>query len=279
MKPFSLNIKGRLHTWNRPVVMGILNITPDSFYAGSRTPDTDSLKERVARMLKEGADIIDVGACSTRPGSDPVGIDEEMNRLCRALPVIRRIAPEAIISVDTFRAEIARTAITELDCDIINDISGGERDPEMIQTVASLQVPYVLTHCRNMTEQASSDITPDVMKDLSEKFNELSLAGVNDVIIDPGIGFGKTLEQNYDILRSLPLFHVFHLPVLVGISRKSLICKLLNIDSADALDATSALHAMCLDRGASILRVHDVKAARNCITIHSRLSNQTTAYA
>lgn len=271
---FSLNIGGRLVEYGRPAVMGIINVTPDSFYAGSRTFDAEAIECRVRAMLDEGADIIDVGAYSSRPGADDVSAEEEYDRLARGLEVIRRAAPDAIVSVDTFRASVARKAVSSFGALVINDISGGLLDEDMFGTVAELRVPYIMMHMRgtpaDMQQHCDYDnLAADILAELGERLGRLTLMGVNDVIIDPGFGFSKTLAQNYELLASLPLFGLFHRPILVGVSRKSMATRLLGIDSADALNATTVLNTLALDRGASILRVHDVSAARQAVDIYT----------
>lgn len=276
MRPFTLNIRGELRHYDRPVVMGILNVTPDSFYAGSRAVSEDQIAEHVSRMAYEGADIIDIGAYSSRSGADEVSENEEIERLRRGMAILRDINKEIVVSVDTFRANVARVAVEELGCDIVNDISGGDLDPEMTDTVAELKCPYILMHMRgtpaNMQEFTQyNDVAADVMAEMAERLSLAAFAGINDVILDPGFGFSKTLEQNYALMRELPAFQVFHRPLLVGISRKSMITKLLEISTADALNATTALNAMALDRGADILRVHDVAAAVQAVRLYSAL--------
>lgn len=270
--PFSLNIGGRLVGYTRPAVMGIVNVTPDSFYAGSRTTDAEAVERRVAAMLGEGVDIIDVGAYSSRPGAADVSPEEEYERLARGLEAVRRVAPDAIVSVDTFRASVARKAVSAFGQLIINDISGGALDDDMFETVAELGVPYIMMHMRgtpaDMQQHCDYDsLASDILAELGERLGRLTLMGVNDIIVDPGFGFSKTLAQNYELLASLPLFVLFHRPLLVGLSRKSMATRLLGIDSADALNATTVLNTLALDRGASILRVHDVAAARQAVDI------------
>lgn len=270
--PFSLNIGGRLVDYTRPAVMGIVNVTPDSFYAGSRTTDAEAVERRVAAMLGEGVDIIDVGAYSSRPGAADVSPDEESERLARGLEVVRRGAPEAVVSVDTFRASVARKAVSDFGPLIINDISGGALDDDMFETVAELGVPYIMMHMRgtpaDMQQHCDYDsLASDILAELGERLGRLTLMGVSDIIVDPGFGFSKTLAQNYELLASLPLFALFHRPLLVGLSRKSMATRLLGIDTADALNATTVLNTLALDRGASILRVHDVAAARQAVDI------------
>lgn len=270
--PFSLNIGGRLVDYTRPAVMGIVNVTPDSFYAGSRTTDAEAVGRRVTAMLGEGVDIIDVGAYSSRPGAADVSPDEESERLARGLEAVRRVAPEAVVSVDTFRASVARKAVSDFGPLIINDISGGALDDDMFETVAELGVPYIMMHMRgtpaDMQQHCDYDsLASDILAELGERLGRLTLMGVSDIIVDPGFGFSKTLAQNYELLASLPLFALFHRPLLVGLSRKSMATRLLGIDTADALNATTVLNTLALDRGASILRVHDVAAARQAVDI------------
>ena len=277
--PFSLNIGGTLHEFFRPQVMGILNITPDSFYAQSRSFDHKSMSDQVHLLLAYGADMIDIGAYSSRPGADDVTPEEELRRLEMGLKVIRDIDSDIIVSVDTFRADVAREAIA-MGANIINDISGGNLDDKMFDTVASLKVPYILMHMRGTPQTMSSltqydDITADVIRDLSEKVNRLSLLGVNDVIVDPGFGFGKTIEQNFEMMRNLEAFNVFGCPLLVGISRKSMIYRTLDISAEQALSGTTTLNTMALLSGASILRVHDVKEARQSIKLLELTYNKT----
>lgn len=270
--PFSLNIGSRLVDYTRPAVMGIVNVTPDSFYAGSRTTDAEAVGRRVTAMLGEGVDIIDVGAYSSRPGAADVSPEEEYERLARGLEAVRRVAPEAVVSVDTFRASVARKAVSAFGQLIINDISGGALDDDMFETVAELGVPYIMMHMRgtpaDMQQHCDYDsLASDILAELGERLGRLTLMGVSDIIVDPGFGFSKTLAQNYELLASLPLFALFHRPLLVGLSRKSMATRLLGIDTADALNATTVLNTLALDRGASILRVHDVAAARQAVDI------------
>lgn len=270
--PFSLNIGGRLVDYTRPAVMGIVNVTPDSFYAGSRTTDAEAVERRVAAMLGEGVDIIDVGAYSSRPGAADVSPEEESERLARGLEAVRRVAPDAVVSVDTFRASVARKAVSDFGPLIINDISGGALDDDMFETVAELGVPYIMMHMRgtpaDMQQHCNYDsLASDILAELGERLGRLTLMGVNDIIVDPGFGFSKTLAQNYELLAALPLFALFHRPLLVGLSRKSMATRLLGIDTADALNATTVLNTLALDRGASILRVHDVADARQAVDI------------
>ena len=228
--PFSLNLKGCLHVYNRPQVMGIVNVTPDSFYSGSRTMDETEIGLRIESMIEDGVDFIDIGAYSSRPGAGDISPQEEMNRLRKGMAVLRGIAPEIPVSVDTFRADVAKAAIEEMGADIINDISGGALDSNMFDMVARLKTPYILMHMRGTpaTMQqftAYADVVADVVSDLSVKLRQLRLAGVADAIVDPGFGFSKNLEQNFKLMNDLSAFSVLDCPVLVGISRKSMITK------------------------------------------------------
>lgn len=277
MKTFSLNIRGRLIDYNRPAVMAIVNVTPDSFYEGSRNTTADSITESVRRAIGEGADMIDLGGYSSRPGADTVAPDEELRRLAAGLEAVRKIDTDIPVSVDTFRADVARRCVTDLGADIINDISGGDLDPEMFATVAELRVPYILMHMRGTpaTMQSMTDypdgVTAGVIAELAPKIERLSLLGVNDVIVDPGFGFAKTLEQNYALLRDLGAFALFGRPLLIGVSRKSMATRLLGITAAEALNATTVINTLALERGASILRVHDVREAREAVDITTAL--------
>ncbi|MDD5840033.1 MAG: dihydropteroate synthase [Bacteroidales bacterium] len=279
---FTLNIRGRLVTFDRPAVMGILNVTPDSFFSGSRAMSAYDIERRVETMLTQGVDIIDIGACSTRPGAEPVSDDEETARLSRGMEIVRRLAPDIPVSVDTFHASVARRAVTTMGCDIVNDISGGTLDDNMAATVADLHCPYILMHMRGtpatmqtLTEYGD-DVTATVISELQRQVRRFEQAGVADIIIDPGFGFAKTVDQNYAVMAGLRRFAIFGRPVLVGISRKSMITKVLSIRADEALEATTALNAYALDRGADILRVHDVAAARQAVDIHVRIASASS---
>ena len=279
---FTLNIRARLVTFDRPAVMGILNVTPDSFFSGSRAMSAYDIERRVETMLTQGVDIIDIGACSTRPGAEPVADDEETVRLSRGMEIVRRLAPDIPVSVDTFRASVARRAVTTMGCDIVNDISGGTLDDNMVATVADLHCPYILMHMRGTptTRQTfteyGDDVTATVISELQRQVRRFEQAGVADIIIDPGFGFAKTVDQNYAVMAGLRRFAIFGRPVLVGISRKSMITKALSIRADEALEATTALNAYALDRGADILRVHDVAAARQAVDIHVRIASASS---
>lgn len=255
-----------------PQVMGILNVTPDSFYGESRTGTPDALLLRASQFLEEGASILDIGAYSSRPGAADVSEEEEIARLRPALELLFSHHPEAIVSIDTFRARVAEICVEEYGVAIINDISGGELDSRMFETVARLQVPYILTHIQGtpLTMQQAphyEDLIKEIFLYMEEKLQRLYALGVNDVILDPGFGFGKTLDHNYELLASLQEFSLFKRPLLAGVSRKSMITNMLNVPSEEALNGTTALHTIALMKGADILRVHDVKQAVEAVEI------------
>lgn len=267
MKPFTLNIRGNLLRVERPMIMGIINVTPDSFWEGSRAADADSIAGRAAAMIADGADIIDLGACSTRPGAETCDASTEEARIAVGVEAVRSVSADIPLSVDTFRASVARSAV-ERGADIVNDISGGDLDPEMMPTVASLHVPYIMMHMRGTpaTMQSMCDyhegVVTEVVADLSRKIERFRLAGVADIIADPGLGFAKTVGQNYELLRATAeIEELLGTPVLIGLSRKSMLTRPLGITAAEALEATTAANTLALVNGAAILRVHDVKAA------------------
>jgi dihydropteroate synthase len=276
----TLLCNGKLVDLSKPLIMGVINVTSDSFFDGSMFRMSYKIAQRAEQILKDGGKIIDVGACSSRPGSLPVGEDQEIKQLSKALSAIRKKFPEAIISIDTFRANVARTMYENFNIDMVNDISAGEMDPNMFQTVADLKVAYVLMHMkgtpRNMQEDPryEGDIIKELFGYLTKKVEKLKLLGVKDIIIDPGFGFGKNLDHNYTILKNLESFKIFELPILVGLSRKSMIYKLLETCPDKALNGTTALNAVALLNGASILRVHDVKEAAETIKIINFLNYQ-----
>lgn len=262
----SLNLRGRLYEIGEPKVMGILNVTPDSFYAESRTDSEEEIAARVRQMVDEGADMIDIGGCSSRPGAADVSPEEEMARLRRGLRTVRRLCPDIPVSVDTYRADVARMCVEEEGADIVNDISGGTLDRQMFRTVARLGVPYVLTHIKGTpaTMQDSpryEDVCEEVTRFFADRLDCLCLMGAKDIILDPGFGFGKTLDDNYRLLSCLDDLGIFGLPVLVGVSRKSMVYNLTGGTPQTALNATTAVHTIALMKGAEILRVHDVNAA------------------
>ena len=261
---YTINVHGQLMALSKPQVMGILNVTPDSFYAGSRMQNDQSIAERANQIVAEGATMIDVGGCSTRPGSEPVSEAEEMQRLRLALGVVRREQPHAVVSVDTFRPDVARMAVEEFGVDIINDVSEGST--EMYRMIARLRVPYIL-----MSVQPT---LRDMLLAFAREVQLLRDFGVKDIILDPGFGFGKTVAQNYQVMNNLERLQVMELPLLVGISRKSMIFKLLGLTPDESLNGTSVLNTIALMKGASILRVHDVKEAMECVRIVESLNGQ-----
>ena len=262
----TLNLRGKLYSLCEPKIMGILNVTPDSFYAESRTSDEEHIAARVQQLMDDGADMIDIGGYSSRPGADDVSPEEEMNRLRRGLRVVRRLYPEVPVSVDTFRADVARMCVEEEGADIINDISGGMMDRQMFRTVARLGVPYILMHMQGTPDTMQQaphydNLRREVMLYFAERIDRLCQMGAKDIIVDPGFGFGKTLEHNYELFHHLDDFNLFNLPLLVGISRKSMIYKLLGGTPQTSLNGTTVLNTIALMKGAHILRVHDVKEA------------------
>jgi len=271
-KSYTININGRLMDLSVPKVMGILNVTPDSFFSSSRYMSEDGILQRVEQIIDDGADILDVGACSTRPGIELVSEREELIRLRLAMHLIRKRWPEMPVSVDTFRASVAQVVVDEYGADIINDVSGGDMDPEMFSTVARLRVPYILMHMKGVPAKMQlnphyENLMVEVCQYFSKRVNDLRELGVSDIILDPGFGFGKTLENNYELLRRLPDFELFDLPMLVGVSRKSMIYKLLGTTPERSLNGTSVLNTMALMGGAQFLRVHDVKEAVECVKL------------
>lgn len=272
----TLQIDGRLICWDRPQLMGIVNLTPDSFFEGSRAEKSlDKVAELVRSHITYGASILDLGGYSSRPGAAEVSIQEELDRVIPAVKWISSNYPDVLISVDTFRAKVAEEAIKS-GAHIVNDISAGDLDEEMIPTVASLQVPYIAMHMRgnpqNMHKKTSySDILGEILYYFAEKLEQFKKFGIKDVIIDPGFGFAKTLEQNYFLLRNLHQFQALSLPVLVGISRKSMISKALNVEASEALNGTTALNMFALCQGANLLRVHDVKEANETLKLYNTL--------
>lgn len=265
---YSLNIGGQLIVLSQPIVMGILNITPDSFFSDSRKQTEAEIAQRVQQIIDEGGSIIDIGGYSTRPGATEVSEQEELKRLQYALKIVRREAPDTVVSIDTFRANVAKQCADEFGAVIINDVSGGEA-PEMFPLVASMGLPYILTYA----VPAKESIVPEMLKRLSEQVAQLRMLGQKDIILDPGFGFGKSLEDNYEVINNLEAFQSFKLPVLVGISRKSMIQRVLNCTPQDALNGTTVLHALAIEKGASILRVHDVKACMEVIKILQKCSS------
>ncbi len=273
----TLNLSGRLVSLEKPLVMGIVNVTPDSFFAGSRIDGAKALGERLDTLVREGAALADLGAYSSRPGAEEVSPEEERRRLRPALQILRDEYPDLPVSVDTFRSDVARMAVEEYGVAMINDISGGGLDPAMYRTMAELQVPYILMHMKGdpktMQQQASySDVTLEVIDYFAQRVGQLLELGVHDIILDPGFGFSKTTAQNYELLAQLgSLVEAFTQPLLVGVSRKSMIYRPLGITPEEALSGTTFVHALALERGAKILRVHDVRPAVEAVQLYEEL--------
>ncbi len=270
-----INCKGELINLSTPKVMGIINITPDSFFSGSRARTDADILKKAEQMLKEGATFLDLGAYSSRPGAKDISEEEELNRLLPAIEIILKEFPEALLSLDTFRSKVAKMGI-ETGGAIINDISGGKLDENMLKTVAELQVPYILMHMQgnpqNMTDQNHyDDLLKDILFYFSERIDSARKLGINDLIIDPGFGFAKNIQQNFELLSKAELLQILDLPILIGLSRKSLIWKKLKIQPEEALNGTTVLNSIAIQKGATILRVHDVKEAMECIKLTSEI--------
>lgn len=275
-----INVNGSLLDLSQPRVMGILNVTPDSFYAGSRTQTEAEIVRRVKQIVSEGAAIIDIGAYSSRPNADNVSVREEMERLRMGLKILFEIQPDAVVSVDTFRADVARMCVEEYGVAIINDIAAGEMDADMFHTVAALNVPYIMMHMQGTPQSMQQhphydNLLEEVLLYFARKVQQLRDLGVKDIILDPGFGFGKTIEHNYELLSHLEDFRIFELPLLVGVSRKSMIYRLLDITPQEALNGTTVLDTICLLKGADILRVHDVKEAVETVRIVQAMRNNS----
>ena len=275
-----INVNGSLLDLSQPRVMGILNVTPDSFYAGSRTQTEAEIVRRVKQIVSEGAAIIDIGAYSSRSNADNVSAREEMERLRMGLKILFEIQPDAVVSVDTFRADVARMCVEEYGVAIINDIAAGEMDADMFHTVAALNVPYIMMHMQGTPQSMQQHPHYDnLLKEdflyFARKVQQLRDLGVKDIILDPGFGFGKTMEHNYELLSHLEEFRIFELPLLVGVSRKSMIYRLLDITPQEALNGTTVLDTICLLKGADILRVHDVKEAVETVRIVQAMRNNS----
>ncbi len=273
-----INVNGRLLDLSIPQVMGVLNVTPDSFYSGCRAQTDEAIAERARQILEEGASIIDIGAYSSRPNCVDISPEEELSRLQYALKILNEVHPDAIISVDTFRASVAEVCVKEYGVAIINDISGGEMDKNMFDTVINLQVPYIMQHMQGTPQNMQNSPHYDnLMREtflyFSEKIQSLHDRGLNDIILDPGFGFGKTLDHNYELLSHLDEFKIFELPILVGLSRKSMITKLLDVPTTEALNGTSVANTIALMKGADIIRVHDVKEAVQAVKIVQKCRN------
>ena len=276
--PRYINVNGRLMDLSEPQVMGILNVTPDSFYAGSRMETEKDIINRLHQITSEGASILDIGAYSSRSGAEHISAEEEMKRLRAGLDLVRKHQPEAVVSVDTFRADVAKMCVEEYGVAIINDISAGHMDPAMFETIAKLSVPYIMMHMQGTPQNMQmnphyDNLLKEVFLYFAERVQKLRDLGAKDIIIDPGFGFGKTLEHNYELMNHLDEFQLFELPLLVGISRKSMIYKLLGTNPEEALNGTTVLNTLALMKGANILRVHDVKAAKEAVTLVEKMKS------
>jgi dihydropteroate synthase len=278
IKDYTINCKGNLINLNVPKVMGILNVTPDSFFDGGQNNSIQTALKQTEKMLSEGADFIDIGGMSSRPGAEIITLEEERQRVIPVLEAILKEFPNTLVSIDTFRVDIANETIQK-GASIINDISGGDQDLKMFETIAKLRCPYILMHMRGTAETMQSkteydNVTIEVIQELSAKIEKLKRLNVKDIIIDPGFGFSKTIAQNYQLLNELEMMNqIIDLPILAGVSRKSMIWKLLNISPKEALNATSALNLQALQNGSKILRVHDVKEAKEIVQLYLVLNN------
>lgn len=276
----SLNCRGKILSLDHPKVMGILNITPDSFYDGGRYEDPSTAIAHAREMVRDGASIIDIGAASSRPGASLSDSSDEINRLVPVVSAIRQEFPEVIISIDTYHAAVAHEMITNCGADLINDISAGTLDPEMIPEIASLNVPFIIMHMKgipgSMQENPEyTNVTDEIIQFFSERINQLHKKGISDILIDPGFGFGKTMDHNYELLSQIYAFNMFGLPIAAGISRKSMIYNLLDSSSDNSLNGTTAVHMILLQKGVNIIRVHDVKEAMEAVTIFNRASGES----
>lgn len=276
--PLYINVNGRLINLSEPQVMGILNVTPDSFYAGSRMETEKDIINRLHQITSEGASILDIGAYSSRPDAEHISTEEEMNRLRTGLDLVRKHQPEAVVSVDTFRADVAKMCVEEFGAAMINDISAGQLDAAMFGTIAQLGVPYIMMHMQGTPQNMQmnphyDNLLKEVFLYFAERVQKLRDLGAKDIIIDPGFGFGKTLEHNYELMNHLDEFQLFELPLLVGISRKSMIYKLLGTTPEEVLNGTTVLNTLALMKGANILRVHDVKAAKEAVTLVEKMKS------
>ena len=272
----TINCKGTLIDLAEPRVMGIINITPDSFYDGGATTTETQIIKQASKMIEQGATFLDVGGYSSRPGATDITEKQEINRVVPAIEAIIKQFPEALISIDTFRSEVAKQAVKAGAC-MVNDISAGKLDPKMLETIGALQIPYIMMHMRGTAQTMKSlteyqNITKEVLFYFSERIAAARAHNINDIIVDPGFGFAKNTDQNFELLNHLELFETLELPVLVGVSRKSMVYKTLDISAKQALNGTTALHMVALQKGARILRVHDVKPAKECITLFKQLN-------
>ena len=276
--PQYINVNGELIDVSKPQVMGILNVTPDSFYAGSQKQTEEEIFFRAQQILEEGGSIIDIGAYSSRPNAEHISAEEEIRRLRFGLEIVNKVCPDAVISVDTFRAEVAEVCVKEYGVAIINDIAAGEMDDKMFDTVARLHVPYIMMHMQGTPQNMQktpqyNNVVKDVFLYFAKKVQLLRDLGVNDIILDPGFGFGKTIEHNYELLAHLEDFRIFELPLLVGVSRKSMISRVLGITSNEALNGTTVLNTIALQKGTNIIRVHDVRQAVEAVKIVSKMND------
>jgi dihydropteroate synthase len=275
---FTLNCKGKLLALDRPLVMGIINITPDSFYEGSRFVGKDEILKQTEKMIRDGADILDVGGQSTRPGSEQILADEELKRVIGNIEAIHKNFPEVIISIDTYYSRVAYEAVNA-GAGIVNDISAGNMDQGMLTTVAGLKVPYVAMHMKGTPQTMQKDptyenVALDVLDYFITKKDECKKAGIHDMIIDPGFGFGKTIAHNFELLKSLPVFKMLDAPILIGLSRKSTVYKTLGITAEEALNGTTVLNTIAIMNGANIIRVHDVKEAKEAVKLWSMVNGE-----
>jgi dihydropteroate synthase len=276
----SLNCRGKLLELERPGVMGILNITPDSFYDGGQYEDPTAALEHARKMVAEGVNLIDIGAASSRPGASLSNANEEIDKLRPVVSAIRQEFPDLIISIDTYHAAVANEMVTNYGADMINDISAGVIDPEMFSTIAQLSVPYIIMHMKgipgNMQDNPEyNNITDEVIGFFSEKINQLHSRGIADILIDPGFGFGKTMDHNYQLLQQINALNMFELPIVAGISRKSMIYNLLEATSEDSLNGTTAAHMLLLEKGVNIIRVHDVREATEVVKIYNKVHGES----
>jgi dihydropteroate synthase len=277
-KNLSLNIRGKLFDISTPRVMGILNLSPDSFYDGGKYSTRDEIKRRVEQIVNEGAEMIDVGAVSTRPGAKLISFKEEYKRLVPAMKIIRKAYPYFPVSIDTFTPDIAKKMISEYQADIINDITAGGESGKMFEIIAEHNIPYIIMHMKGTPSNMQinpeyKDVVDDILVFMAERTYRLKALGVNDIIIDPGFGFGKSIDHNYQLLSSLECFRSLELPIMVGLSRKSMIYRLLSLDPEQSLNGTTALNMFALIKGANILRVHDVREAVEVCRLYSKLAD------
>ncbi len=277
IKSFSMtiNCQGNLIDLSKPKILGILNVTPDSFFDGGTLHEENDILNRVNTMLQEGADFIDIGGYSSRPDATDISTEEEKNRVIPVIKLLKKEIPDILISIDTFRSEVAKAALNE-GTSLVNDISAGSLDTEMMKTVAAFQVPYIMMHMKGIPQTMKQlchydNITKEVNFYFSQKIAQARALGINDIIVDPGFGFAKDIDQNFELLNNLELLRFLEVPVLAGISRKSMIYKTLNTSAKEALNGTTALHMIALQKGASLLRVHDVKPAKECIELFEKL--------